>query len=204
MMAGDRHTGPSAVPPLPRPWHRRIAGSPSVQRARVGLRSATTPVAWFALAVRDCDDQNHLWIDLVDDLVRKAPEQKSTRPVQVRRPGLRRSFNSRERFGEFILESACDALVPLEIPRCRSDGLRDCCRQNLKSPGHDLVHESEQGPRRQQGRRPLHVRTLQFGLGAPRSTRILDQLRPRPHPDLRATRPQALLGSRREGGVLRQ
>ena len=191
MMAGDRHTGPSAVPSLPRPWHRRIAGSPSVQRARVGLRSATTPVAWFALAVRDCDDQNHLWIDLVDDLVRKAPEQKSTRPVQVRRPGLRRSFNSRERFGEFILESACDALVPLEIP-------------HYHRPGHDLVHESEQGPRRQQGRRPLHVRTLQFGLGAPRSTRILDQLRPRPHPDLRATRPQALLGSRREGGVLRQ
>jgi hypothetical protein len=80
------------------------------------LKSADSPVSGTAASVGDCDDLEVCFCDPVNYAVRKSPEDKLPRAVQVHGPSLGTSFDLIDGMIELGHESNCGGRISLEVP----------------------------------------------------------------------------------------
>ena len=94
----------------------------------LALKSAAAPIPGTAASVGDCDDLEFSFCDPINYAVRKSPEEKLPRAVQVHGPSLRTVFDFIDGMIELGHESNCGGGIPLRVPPigspCLCDGVR--------------------------------------------------------------------------------
>jgi hypothetical protein len=106
----------------------------------LGLKSAASPVPGTAASVGDGDDLKFSFCDSVNYAVRKPPEEKLLRPVQVHRPSLWSAFDFIDGMIELDHESICGGGIALGIPQIGSPCLHDGVRMDSNAwSGHRIA-----------------------------------------------------------------
>ena len=113
----------------------------------LALKPAGSPIPGTAASVGDCDDLEVSFCDPVNYAVRKSPEEKLPRAVQVNGPSLGTFFDFVDGMIELGHESNCSGGIPLGIPPigspCLCDGVR---MESSVWSGHRIARGSGGAP----------------------------------------------------------
>ena len=111
------------------------------------LKSADSPVSGTAASVGDGDNLKLSFGDPVNYTVRKSPEKKLPRAMQVNGPSLGTVFNFIDGMIELGHKSNCGGWIALDLPPIRSPRLRTGVRMEPSaSSGHRIDRGSDGAP----------------------------------------------------------
>lgn len=157
----------------------------------LALKAAGFPISGTAASVGDCDDLEVSFCDPVNYAVRKSPEEKLPRAVQVHGPSLGTVFDFIDGMIELGHESNCGGGISFGVPPIGSPCLCDGVRMEPSAwSGHRIARGSGGAPPTREPSLFFPCPNHRYGVRSPYSMPP-PRLHPLSHPDFQLACPQS-------------